>query len=221
MLRKIKLHGELAEFLGQDEFEAVVKTTAEAVKFLITNFPKLEAYMSNRHYQVLVGDNEIDQNQVHDPVGKSEIHFVPVISGAGGSNFQKILLGGALIGASFLFPGAGIFGTFGKGGVAAAGATLSPAQIAAGLTVGTSTTLTTIGTALSVVGAGLVLNGVSEILFPLPDFDEPEDDPRISFNFSGVQNTSRAGTAHPIVYGEIVCGSVVISASVDTNQVVA
>ena len=51
--------------------------------------------------------------------------------------------------------------------------------------------------------------------------DEPEDDPRISFNFSGVQNTSRAGTAHPIVYGEIVCGSVVISASVDTNQVVA
>ena len=35
MLRKIKLHGDLAEFLGQDEFEAVVKTTAEAVKFLI------------------------------------------------------------------------------------------------------------------------------------------------------------------------------------------
>ena len=31
MLRKIKLHGELAEFLVQDEFEAVVKSTAEAV----------------------------------------------------------------------------------------------------------------------------------------------------------------------------------------------
>jgi len=220
MLRKIKLHGELVEFLGQDEFEAVVKTTAEAVKFLITNFPKLEAYMSNRHYQVLVGDNEIDQNQVHDPVGKSEIHFVPVISGAGGSNFQKILLGGALIGASFLFPGAGMFGTFGSGGVAAAGTTLTQAQIAAGLTVG-SGVMTTIGTALSAVGAGLVLNGVSEILFPLPTPEEQEDDPRISFNFSGVQNTSRAGTAHPIVYGEIVTGSVVISASVDTNQVVA
>ena len=214
MLRKIKLHGELAEFLGQDEFEAVVKTTAEAVKFLITNFPKLEAYMSNRYYQVLVGDNEIDQNQVHDPVGKSEIHFVPVISGAGGSNFNRILLGGALIGASFLFPGAGMFGTVSFGG-----------QIAAGTTLGTyaagSALMTGIGTALSAIGAGLVLNGVSEILFPLPTPEEQEDDPRISFNFSGVQNTSRAGTAHPIVYGEIVCGSVVISASVDTNQVVA
>ena len=209
MLRKIKLHGELAEFLGQDEFEAVVKTTAEAVKFLITNFPKLEAYMSNRYYQVLVGDDELDKDQIHDPVGKSEIHFVPVISGAGGSNFGRILLGGALIGASFLFPGAGMFGTFGLGKTAAA-----TGFTAAG--IGTA-----IGTGLSVIGAGLVLNGVSEILFPSPDFDEPEDDPRISFNFSGVQNTSRAGTAHPICYGEIVCGSVVISASVDTNQVVA
>ena len=206
MLRKIKLHGELAEFLGQDEFEAVVKTTAEAVKFLITNFPKLEAYMSNRYYQVLVGDNELDKDQIHDPVGKSEIHFVPVISGAGGSNFGRILLGGALIGASFLFPGAGLF----AGGSAAAKAAAAASPFMAG-----------VGTALSAIGAGMVLNGVSEILFPLPTPEEQEDDPRISFNFSGVQNTSRAGTAHPIVYGEIVCGSVVISASVDTNQVVA
>ena len=208
MLRKIKLYGELAEFLSRDEFEAVVKTTAEAVKFLITNFPKLEAYMSNRYYQVLVGNNEVDQDQIHDPVGKSEIHFVPVISGAGGSSFNRILLGGALIGASFLFPGAGLFGTYGTG--------MTPAVIA-----GKGALATKIGTALSAVGAGLVLNGVSEILFPLPTPEEQEDDPRISFNFSGVQNTSRAGTAHPIVYGEIVCGSVVISASVDTNQVVA
>ena len=205
MLRKIKLHGELAEFLGQDEFEAVVRTTAEAVKFLITNFPKLEAYMSNRYYQVIVGDNELDKDQIHDPVGKSEIHFVPVISGAGGSSFQRILIGGALIGASFLFPGAGIFGKAG-------------AELTGGVVTGFAAK---VGTAISTVGGAMVLSGVSEILFPLPTPEEQEDDPRISFNFSGVQNTSRAGTAHPIVYGEIVCGSVVISASVDTNQVVA
>ena len=205
MLRKIKLHGELADFLGQDEFEAVVKTTAQAVKFLITNFPKLEAYMSNRYYQVLVGDNEIDQGQIHDPVGKSEIHFVPVISGAGGSSFQRILIGGALIGASFLFPGAGIFGKAG-------------AELTGGVVTGFAAK---VGTAISTIGGAMVLSGVTEILFPLPTPEEQEDDPRISFNFSGVQNTSRAGTAHPIVYGEIVCGSVVISASVDTNQVVA
>jgi len=206
MLRKVKLHGELAKFVGHEEFEAVVKTTAEAVKFLITNFPKLEAYMSDKYYQVLVGDNELDKDQIHDPIGKSDIHIVPVITGAGGSSFNRILLGGALIGASFLFPGAGMF----AGGSVAAKAAAVASPFMAG-----------IGTALSAVGAGMVLNGVSEILFPLPTPEEQEDDPRISFNFSGVQNTSRAGTAHPIVYGEIVTGSVVISASVDTNQVVA
>ena len=68
MLRKVKLHGELAKFVGHEEFEAVVKTTAEAVKFLITNFPKLEAYMSDKYYQVLVGDTELDEEQIHDPV---------------------------------------------------------------------------------------------------------------------------------------------------------
>ena len=212
MLRKIKLHGELAEFLGQDEFEAVVKTTAEAVKFLITNFPKLEPYMSNRYYQVLVGDNELDKDHIHDPVGKSEIHFVPVISGAGGSSTNRILIGAALIGASFLFPGAGLFGTTSLLGSSAG---------VVGISTQGALLATKIGTAISAVGAGMVLSGVSEILFPLPTPEEQEDDPRISFNFSGVQNTSRAGTSHPISYGEIVCGSVVISASVDTNQVVA
>ena len=140
-----------------------------------------------------------------NPIGQDDIHIVPVISGAGGNSpFGRILLGAALIGASFLFPGAGMFGTTSLFGSSVTG------TVAAG-----------IGTALSAVGAGMVLNGVSEILFPLPTPEEQEDDPRISFNFSGVQNTSRAGTAHPIVYGEIVTGSVVISASVDTNQVVA
>ena len=58
-------------------------------------------------------------------------------------------------------------------------------------------------------------------IFELIDNSIDEEDPRISFSFSGVQNTSRAGTSHPIVYGEIVTGSVVISAGIDTHQVSA
>ena len=53
-----------------------------------------------------------------------------------------------------------------------------------------------------------------------PDFQSTED-PRISFNFSGIQNVTRAGTPIPLVYGEIFTGSVVISAQVDTEQVQA
>ena len=58
-------------------------------------------------------------------------------------------------------------------------------------------------------------------LSPKPKDFSNEEDPRISFSFSGIQNTSRAGTSHPIAYGEIVTGSVVISAGIDTNQVTA
>ena len=73
------------------------------------------------------------------------------------------------------------------------------------------------------VGIGLAIAGVSEMLFPLPKPKEftSEQDPKLSFNFSGTQQTSRAGTPVPIVYGEIFTGSVVISGGIDTEQVQA
>ena len=205
MLRKIKLHGELAKFVGHDEFEAVAHTSAEAIRFLVCNFPDVEAYMSDKYYKVLVKDGAITKDGLHDPIGGSEINIVPVISGAGGNNFNQILLGGLLIGASFLFPGAGLFG---KAGL----------ELTGGVVTGT---MAKIGTALSGIGAALVLNGVYNMIFPTPIPEEQEDDPRISFAFNGLVNTTRAGTSHPIVYGEIVTGSVVISAGIDTNQVTA
>ena len=206
MLRKLKLHGELAEFVGHDEFEAVIRTSAEAIKFLTCNFPKVEGYMSDKYYKVLINKEALGKEDLHNPIGKSDIHIVPVISGAGGGAGNRILLGAVLIGASFLFPGAGLFGTQMLG--AAAGKGLAGAGI-----------MTKIGTAVSAIGASMVLGGVSEILFPLPTPEEQEDDPRISFAFNGLTNTGRAGISHPVVYGEIVTGSVVISAGIDTNQV--
>jgi predicted phage tail protein len=200
MLRKVKLYGELADFVGHKELEAVINSTADAIRFLVTNFPKLEAHMADRHYQVLVDDYEIGEEDIHNPIGQSDISIVPVIAGAGGG-VGKTLLGVAMIGLAFAMPGA-VFG--GTGFTAAAG--FSGFQAAVGN-----------------LGIALTLMGVSEMLFPLPkrpDFSN-EQDPRISFSFSGVQNTSRAGTSHPICYGEIVCGSVVISAGIDTNQVTA
>ena len=212
MLRKLKLYGELAEFIGHKSLEAKVSTVAETMRFLICNFPQVEAHMAKRYYKILLENNELDESELHYPMGSSDINIVPVISGAGG-NLGKIFLGAALIGASFFFPGAGLFGT-----TSFSGATAFGTGAAAGSAIGTFA-----GTALSAVGAVMVLSGVSGMLFPLPeqpDFSS-EGDPRISFNFSGTQNTSRAGTPVPIVYGEIFTGSVVISAAIDTEQVQA
>ena len=57
------------------------------------------------------------------------------------------------------------------------------------------------------------------MLSPVETLPQNEQDPRRSFSFSGIQNTSRAGVAVPVVYGEIITGSVTISAGVDTEQV--
>ena len=207
MLNKVKIYGELADFVGYKELDAVINSTADAMRFLVSNFPKLEKHMANRNYQVLVDDYEVSEDDIQNPIGKSDIHIVPVITGAGGST-GKFLMGAVLIGASFMFPGAGMF---------AGGSKLAKAAAAA------SPFMAGVGTLTSAIGASLVLQGVSEMLFPVPPIPEfqNESDPRISFSFSGVQNTSRAGTAHPIVYGEIITGSVVISAGIDTNQVSA
>ena len=197
MLRKVKLYGELADFVGYKELDAVINSTADAIRFLVSNFPKLEGHMNERYYKVLVHDYEIGEEEVYHPIGKSSISIVPVISGAGGG-LGKTLLGVALIGLAFAVPG-------------------SIAFTKAGITGGA------LSKGLFGIGAALTLTGVSEMLFPLPDLPDfsNEEDPRISFSFSGVQNTSRAGTSHPIVYGEIITGSVVISAGIDTNQVSA
>ena len=198
MLRKVKLYGELADFVGHKELDAVINCTADAIRFLISNFPHLEAHMANRNYQVLVDDYQIGEEDIHNPIGQSDISIVPVIIGAGGrGGLGKILLGAALIGLSF------------------SGAIFSNPVNLVGNTIGIG------AKTVAMLGVSLALQGVTEMLFPLPepkDFTN-EEDPRISFSFSGVQNTSRAGTSHPIAYGEIVTGSVVISAGIDTNQV--
>ncbi len=202
MLRKIKLYGELAEFIGHKEFEVQVDSLPKAISFLINNFPDVEKYMNPKYYQVKVGNYLISEEEIHHPIGKEDIHLVPVIAGAGGG-LGRALLGAALIGLAFATAGAS---------VAAAGGLLSSGGFAAA-TFGTK--------ALLLGGGALLLGGVTQMLFPLPKPEEfsSESDPRISFSFSGTQNTSRAGTPVPIVYGEIVTGSVVISGAIDTQQV--
>ena len=74
------------------------------------------------------------------------------------------------------------------------------------------------------IGTSLALGGVAQLLTPTPTLslgtDSPND-PRKSYSFSGIQNTSRQGTPVPIVYGEMLVGSVVISAGIDVDQVSA
>ena len=191
MLRKIRVYGRLAKFLGQRVFEADVASAAEAVRFLVVNFPQLEKHMADQHYRVSAGKYDLTLDELYDPAGQQEIKVVPVMTGAGATG--RIIAGVALIAASFI-----------PGFAAWAGPT------AYALITG--------------VGASLVLGGVAQLLTPTPKINEPgqdNNDPRKSYSFSGIQQTSRQGVPVPIVYGETVVGSIVISAGIDTVRIVS
>lgn len=192
MLRKIKLYGQLAKFVGKRVLEADVATAAEAVRFLVTNWPELERHMADQYYRVSLDTYDLSGDELHDPAGASTIRIAPVVAGAG--TVGRILLGVALIAASFFIPG-------------------SAALAIGALKVG-------VGSAVFGLGVTMVLGGVAQLLTPVPKLDAAsEQDPRRSFSFSGIQNTSRQGTPVPIIYGETLVGSIVISAALDTVQV--
>jgi predicted phage tail protein len=162
------------------------------VRFLLANWPELEAHMNDQHYRVSIGTYDLAAEELHHPAGAAPISFVPVVSGAGA--VARIIAGVALVAFSLLLPGVG----------AVIGGALM--------------------TKIGLLGGALILTGIAQLLTPTPTVPQgadTQDDPRKSYSFSGIQNTSRQGVPVPIVYGETVVGSVVISAGIDTVQVVA
>ncbi len=192
MSTEIKLYGHLKEATGRSSFNAEVNNTAEAVKFLIANFPTLEHEMANQYYRVSVNNVDIDKTELHDPVGIAEIKIVPVIVGSG-RGAGKILLGAALIGLAFLMP-------------ASLGGPIK-FSLQKGLTGGF------IAKNMAYIGAYLVLSGIADLFTPAV---EPEAEDPLSANFSNSINTTLATVPIPILYGECITGSVVISAGIDT-----
>jgi hypothetical protein len=193
MLRTIRIYGRLAKFLKRRRFEAEVSSAAEAVRFLLANFPQLEKHMAQQHYRVTVGSYDLAEAELHDPAGSQEIKIIPVVAGAGAVG--RIIAGVALIALATVVS----FGT---------------------LTIG-ATAIALNGVVFG-IGAALALGGVAQLLTPVPTMNgsmtDTNKDPRKSYSFSGVQQTSRAGVPVPIVYGETLVGSVVISAGIDTVQ---
>jgi predicted phage tail protein len=147
--------------------------------------------MADQHYRVSSGKHILTEHELHYPVGSTEvISITPVIAGRGAVG--RIIVGALLIIGSFFIPGLALFG-------------IALAPIALG------------------IGASLVLGGVAELLSPVPRADlNPggEKDPKVdSYSFSGIQNSSRSGLPIPVIYGEVVVGSITISAGSTVEEI--
>ena len=210
-MKVVKVYGALRKRLGQCRFEFDVATPAQAIKALCVNFPGLDKWLVDSEkdgvgYRVAVSKEKITEQDVSPllmPFSEREVFSItPVVAGAG-RGVGQFLLGAALIAASFAFPGGGAFSFYSYSGVAAG-----------------SGAMTAIGTAVSYLGAGLVLQGVANVISPQPEPSSLDESVQLeSFTFSNVVNTSRQGMPCPIAYGRLFVGSAVLSSGLDVDQV--
>ena len=214
-MKVVKVYGALREQLGQTRFEFVADTPCQAMRALLVNFPHLRQWLLDSEkngvaYRVMVGKKKIHNDDVSGfftPWSEKEVFSItPVLTGAG-RGFGTVLLGAAFLGLSFI--------SFGSGGLFAGLAT--PGAAGSGMfglyaagAVGSSS--------LGLIGAGLILQGVAQVISPVPE--PPREATRLESNsFSGLVQTNRQGVPVPIAYGRLFVGSAVISVGLDVDEV--
>ena len=237
-MQLVLLAGELGEKYGQKHEYYNLQTPADAIKLLCINYPALKNELVQAHqngvgYKVIQGGATMNYDELQLPFGSKPLLVVPVITGSGGGSTTQILLGVGLVAASFLLPGAGLFGTTGLITGATTG-TFSGLAATAGL----AGTLTTVGTALSAVGASMILGGVANLISPQPELPKanrirgegsnvrgngPEGITRgasgnQSYSFTGPANTVGTGNTLPVIYGRVITGSHLIAANLDVTD---
>jgi predicted phage tail protein len=224
-LKTIKVYGRLRKFLGSSYFEAAVSSPAEAIRFLMCNFPEVEAHMSQQYYKVKMNNMDVPLDFL-SMKGRGDIQIIPIATGSGpvvpivGSIFSTgAAVASAAVGAVSAVAGAAI-----TTAAAVGGAVATVASTVAAVPV--------VGSIATAVVTDLAIGGITSLLAPTPaPFESPGNvgaseadgalDPQManSYSFSGIQNVSVSGVSVAIIYGEVFTGSVVISSGVDTVQV--
>ena len=200
-LRKIRIYGTLRKFCGQSSFEAVINKPKDVFSFLKANFPDLESHMGNQLYKIKVNGKTLDNPEINM---HGDIQVIPLVIGAGRNtikNIFKIAVGLAIY--------------YYTGGFAGLGLGAQQSFIGNKLISGL---VQTIGATMAFSGASALLGGNQDYNIP-QDLDLADPNLRASYSFNNINNVATAGTPIPIIYGEILAGSIIISSGVDTLQV--
>lgn len=180
---KVKLLGKLGkQFIREMLLD--IHCTSEAIRALMANFPNFANFLNNSESNG-IGYKIYSCPDVWLNIGEKDLSqpisktliIAPVVTGSGG--LGKIIAGTVLLGSALLFPGA--IGALGF-------EILSP---------------TTVG----LIGAALILGGISQLLTPKV---------KKSYLIDGQANTTGQGNPVPLVYGRLIIGSQVISAGITT-----
>jgi predicted phage tail protein len=192
-LRTVRLYGRLGSRFGRS-FRLAVNSPAEAVRALCVQIKGFEQWLmeSKDHgvaYAVFIGKRNLAEDELDTPPGGEDIRIAPIIIGAKEGGWFQIILGAALIAAGVFISGMSF-------GLAAP-----------------------IGQALIGMGVSMIVGGVVQLLAPSPKGgtrDRPENTP--SYAFNGPVNTQAQGNPVPVLYGELIIGSAVISAGIQADD---
>lgn len=194
--RTVRLYGLLGARFGRVH-RLVVASAAEAVRALSVLLPGFERELMTSgdrgvRYAVFLGRRNLQSADLADPAGDDEIRIAPILQGSKSGLFA-VVLGAALI----------------------AFAASNPFGLAA-MTV-TATSAATWGSVALGLGTSLALSGVAQLLTQQQQglaSASAATDNGASYNFNGPVNTSQQGLPVPLVYGEMLVGSAVISAGI-------
>lgn len=224
-VRKVRLEGELGEKFGE-VWNLNVQTPHEAIRAIECQTKGFRKHIVDNAekgigYEVLIGDQGIKQEEelLYPAPMRDDFTIIPIIQGAKSRGFGMILFGIAM-----MIPGI-------REMTLAMAPTTGPATAttASGWVVGGGTTTTagmtmsqafgSLGTWQSLgmtMGASLVFGGASLLL--APSIDGSGGDEEQSYLFDGAINSTKQGTPVPILYGRLIVGGAVISASIKSNQ---
>ena len=227
MQQTVRLLDRLGEEYGEEHVYYNLRSPADAIKMLCINRPKfyeelLTAHKNGIFYRVTQSGADMEYNELQLTLGSKDLYIIPVIGGSGGTT-GKILVGVGLIAASFLLPGAGLFG----------------ATSIFGATAGTGL-LTAAGSALSAVGASLVLGSVADMISPQPQLPNLSGPARMqgtgesvrgsgpagvtratsgakSYAYTGASSGSGVGATVPVAFGKVLAGSHLLSLDISAT----
>lgn len=228
MQQVVRLLGDLGERYGTEHTYHDLRSPAEAIKLLCVNYPRLQEELIHAHehgvgYRLIQADVDLGYEDLQLPLGSHDLILTPVVTGSGDGGATQVLAGVGLVAFSILTAGAGV----------------GFLSLGAGLTAGTFTLGAAASVAIGSIGTSLILGGVAQMLSPQPVIpnlggvgggrirgsgesgatDGPQSitrgtNGRQSYMFTGSANTVGVGATVPVIYGQVIAGSQLLSAEV-------
>jgi predicted phage tail protein len=194
----IKLYGKLGERFGR-KWDFHVHSPAEALRAIDTLKGGFFDYILEldkdlQGYHVQIDDKTLSADYLPLQHADAEVKITPLLQGADTKGIVTIVAGIAIVAVGIAL------GPAGWGGLGVLSATMTVQLVGLGIAVS--------------------LGGVARLLTSAPPaLLATQDKTRSSYIFGGPINTVQQGECVPVAYGDVIIGSAVVSAGMDSDDI--